>query len=449
MSSSPSRRTFLKLLSGSILASVAPMRAVADTLLSSDEFFVFIHASGGWDVMLFADPRNEAKGIIMPPSTANTTTTGIRRWVNSPLGDGSSSFSMVQPSGSKIVFGPAIGNLADHYDRITLVNGLAMNTVSHPDGTAFSSTGRHLAGGRSPASSIDTVIANELGVEQLLPSISVAFPSYVAGNINARAMPLKVDAIGSVGKVLTRTPNQEPSATRDAVTVLLTDEARELAKQAYYADAYEGLALQYEALRGMLDGNLKDAFTDASLRTKYPMFNYKGTFQGPRCVNLAFALEAMTRNIARCIGLSFAGFDTHASNYDDHAATQQEMFDALAQLIVQLESTKHPTKNSSTLADHTHILVFSDFCRTPQINLRSGRDHYPNNSAIVLSPKFRSNVCFGSTDPEQLLPSATFKAALGMRAPAPPDLLATFIAAFGVDPTPYMRDGEVIKELLT
>lgn len=36
----------------------------------------------------------------------------------------------------------------------------------------------------------------------------------------------------------------------------------------------------------------------------------------------------------------------------------------------------------------------------------------------------------------------------GMRAIAPPDLLATFLGAFGVDPRRYMRDGEVVRALL-
>ena len=35
-----------------------------------------------------------------------------------------------------------------------------------------------------------------------------------------------------------------------------------------------------------------------------------------------------------------------------------------------------------------------------------------------------------------------------MRAIAPPDLLATMLGAFGVDPRRYMRDGEVVRALL-
>jgi uncharacterized protein (DUF1501 family) len=95
------------------------------------------------------------------------------------------------------------------------------------------------------------------------------------------------------------------------------------------------------------------------------------------------------------------------------------------------------------------VLVFSDFCRTPQINLAGGRDHYPNNSALVISPRFRSGRSFGATDREQLLPAdAKLAFADGPRPIAPPDLLATFVAAFGIEPRKYLRDGEVVKDML-
>ncbi len=112
--------------------------------------------------------------------------------------------------------------------------------------------------------------------------------------------------------------------------------------------------------------------------------------------------------------------------------------------------TATPTKSSDKLADNTHILVVSDFCRTPQINVGGGRDHYPNNSALVISPRFRRNFVFGKSDPDQLLPAAAMKAASGgaARPIAPPDILATFVSAFGVDPRRYLRDGDVVPELL-
>jgi uncharacterized protein (DUF1501 family) len=450
-----SRRNFLKVLTAGAavafggLPSIEAMAATAGG--NEAEFFVFIIALGGWDVTLWSDPRNEARGLVHPASTENTDTSQVKRWVDAPLADGPfKTFELVRPRGSSLVFGPGIGDLAEMADRITVVNGLAMNTVAHPDGQLFSTTGRHPQGGRVAASSIDTMLANELGRDQLLPTVSVRFPSsYVGDDLDRRVVPLAVDDVGSISRALSRSQAYDASSERDRVTAMLSEEARDLARRSTYPDVVHGLELQYDALTKMLGGNLQDIFSAGGLRKAHPELDYRSRFTGGPAVNAAFALEAMRRNVVRCVSFAVGGFDTHQNNYRTHALLQQETFGLVASLLRSLDATPHPTRGGGAkLSDHTHILVVSDFCRTPQINLAMGRDHYPNNSALVVSPRFKSSLVFGKTDPEQLLPQTAKRFADGERAIAPPDLLATFVSAFGVNPRKYMRDGEVVPELL-
>jgi hypothetical protein len=453
-----SRRTFLSVLGAGSAASwvgLSPLAVLADAKAGAgpgadQEFFVFIHAAGGWDVTLWSDPRNEKKGLVAPASTENTDTSQLKRWVDAPLGDGFKTFELVKvPGKGGVVFGPGIGDMLELFDRITVVNGLAMNTVSHPDGSAFSATGRHLVGGHVPSASIDTMLANESGKEQLLPAVSVQFPSsFVGDNLDRRVVPLVVGNVGAVSRTLTRPQLYDDDAERDLVTAMLSEEARDLAKRSAYPTAINGFALQYEALRKMLGSKLQDVFSSDGLTKAHPDLPYKSRFVGSAAINVAFAVEAAKRNLVRCISFAVGGFDTHGPNYKTHALLQQETMGLLSQLVKALDATPHPTKPSAKLSEHTHIMVISDFCRTPQINLGMGRDHYPNNSALVISPRFRGGVVFGKSDPEQLLPTRTRKFADGDRAIAPPDLLATFLAAFSVEPRKYMRDGEVVPELL-
>ena len=447
------RRTFLKLLSASTLGALVGLpsrRALADVAASSEsEFFVFVHAAGGWDVTLWADPRNEARGIIHPASTENTDTSKVKRWVDAPLADGTRTFELVRPPGSNLVFGPGIGDLADMTDRITIVNGISMNTVAHPDGATYSATGRHPEGGRVAASSIDTMLSNELGREQLLPTVSIRFPSsYVGDNLDRRVVPLAIDDVGSISRTLARSALYDVSPERDQVTALLSQEAADLAKRAAYPDVLEGIGLQYGGLHRMLSSNLQDVFSAGGLRKAHPELDYKSRFAGGPAVNAAFAVESMKRNLVRSVSFAVGGFDTHGNNYKTHAQLQQETFDLLAALVRSLDGTAHPLKSGAKLSEHTHILVVSEFCRTPQINLNLGRDHYPNNSALIISPRFKTNMAFGRSDPDELLPMKAKKFVDGERAIAPPDVLATFLAAFGVSPRKYMRDGEVVRELL-
>lgn len=450
----PSRRTFLKLLGAGGALSVLGGRggvAFAEATRATDDVFVFVHAAGGWDVTLWSDPRNEKKGLVAPASTENTDTAQLKRWVDAPLADSSfKTFELVKaPGTSGAVFGPGIGDMLDLFDRALVVNGLAMNTVSHPDGSSFSATGRHLVGGRPVAASIDTMLANELGREQLLPVVSVQFPSaFVGADLDRRVAPLVVGNVGSVSRTLSRSSLYEDDAERDLVTATLSAEAHDLAKKSAYPGVVEGFALQYEALRRMLGGKMQDVFSAEGLQRAHPDLPYKSRFVGGPAINVAFAIEAAKRNLVRCVSFAVGGFDTHGTNYRTHCLLQQETMGLVAQLVKALDATPHPTRAGAKLSEHVHVVVLSEFCRTPQINLGMGRDHYPNNSALVISPKFRGGTVFGKSDAEQLLPARAKRFADGERPIAPPDLLATLLAAFAIDPRKYMRDGEVVRELL-
>lgn len=451
------RRTFLKVLAGTSAAAAMGMplmRAFAGPDVTSDEFFLFIHAQGAWDVTLGLDPRNEEKGLVNPASTANVDSKPIRLWEDLPTPvDGANessghSFKLVRPADNRspLVFGPAIGDLLRHAARLTVINGIAMNTVSHQDGTTFSATGRHLAGTKAIASSVDTMIADTLGGGQLLPVVSLNFPSFFIGNnLDRRVVPLSISGIGSLAASLSRASAYDTPAQRDAVTVLLSQEAQDLAGLSAQPDVMHGMALQYEALRRMNRENLLNVFTPSYLQGKYPNFHYPTMSAS---VNAAFAVETMQRNLVRCVSFAYGSFDTHFANYRQQPLLQQNLFDMLAVLLDYLDSTPHPLKTSARLSEHTHIMVVSDFCRTPNINVAGGRDHYPNNSSLIISPRFRGNTVYGKSDPEQLLPLNSGTFADGARPVSPPDLLATFVSAFGADPRKYLRDGEVLKELL-
>ncbi len=445
------RRTFLQLL-GAGSATLAMRRPLfaATTQAPADEFFVFIHASGGWDVTLWADPRNERKGLVEPASTDNTDPAPLSHWKPTKLDGDTDTFEILTPANSGLRFGPGIGDLIDLHDRFTVINGLAMNTVSHPDGTSFSCTGRHLAGGRSPAASIDVALTNELGTMQLLPDVSINFPSaYIGEHLDRRAIPLRVANAGVMAKSLARSDAYLRDDDRAAITALLSEEAHALAGHSVYPETFERLASQEQALPRLLGDQLKTVFTQKALQDAYPAFDYKAKNTGNGALGAAFAVEAMKRNLVRCMGFSLGGLDTHNQNYKQHAHTQQEIFGTIASLVKLLDATPHPNKRGAKLSEHTHILVFSDFCRTPQINLSGGRDHYPNNSALVISPRFVANKAFGKTDHEQVLPAdAGLNFSDGPRPISPPDLLATFLAAFAIEPRKYLRDGEVVKAML-
>ncbi|MFO0677884.1 MAG: DUF1501 domain-containing protein [Polyangiaceae bacterium] len=470
-----SRRSFLKAaLAGTVGASTFLQKEVpsfADAAATSDEFFVVVLLQGGWDVMLLTDPRNEKKGLVAPPTTETTdlATTKIRHWTDAPFDGDVKTFAPVKPHANAAMrLGPAIGDLAAYYDRLTIVNGLAMSTVSHPDGVAFSTTGRHLGGGQPASATIDTMLASEFGRAQLIPSAAIGFPSVFLGNhLDRRAVPLKIPSLATVSRTLTRSTRFETAAERTRVTRMLAAEADDLAKGAARPTTFESWGAQLRSLESMLDrdrGDLRTLFDVTALQAAYPDLHEpyadpvygaataaqkKAKFFGAAPTNFAFAIESMRRDVLRTVSLTMGNFDTHfASNYRIHAALLQESMNLLAGFLRELDRTPHPTRAGKKLADHTHVLVVSDFCRSPGINLSGGRDHHPNNSAIVISPKWKGNRVIGSTDTEQVLPKIAGTFTDGARPIAPPDVLATMLASVDVDPRRYMRDGEVVPGVI-
>ncbi len=453
---STSRRRFLEILGAGFAGAFAAtpvMRALAAGA-NQEDFFILIHQAGGWDVTLWSDPRNSRQGgyIGDPATTDDVDTSKITGWKNQAL-DGDTNqqtFELLQRG--NYVLGPAMGSLADMFDRFTLINGISMNTVSHPDGTYFSSTGRHLAGGRPVAASIDTMLANELVTQNnFLPTVSVNFPStFIGDKLDPSVSPLRVSDITSVAKSLARSSKYDTDADRAAVTALLAKEAGDLEADAYYPEVPAAFGLQTSRMPELLSDDIRGLFDKAKLQAAHPAFftTPPQQFQKGSVLNAAFAIEAIRKQVTRCVSFQMSSCDTHNTNYSTHPLILQETFEMIATLIKEMDQTTFDG-SSDKLSDHVHILVVSDFCRTPQINLSGGRDHYPNNSALIVSPKFKTNTVFGSSDTAQLLPTDHPSAfSDGPRPPTPADVLATFMGGFGVDPRKYMRDGEVIQELL-
>lgn len=439
------RRAFLQLLGGAAGLAACPA-AWAVGPASPDEFFVFVHAAGGWDVTLWADPRNERRGLVEPASTDNTDPGGLPLWRPARLGGGAASFEILAPAGSALRLGPAIGDLYDLRDRLTIVNGLAMNTVSHEDGTAYATTGRHRAGA---APSVDVLVTDALGTGQLMPDVAVRFPSAYAGDrLDRRAIPLRVGSVDAITRVFARSDHYLLPADRADVAALLTEEAAALGGLGEDPETYRQLAGQHRALPGLLGGAFVEAFAPAALRRAYPRLDRPSRTQAGGGLAAAFAVEAIRRNVVRCVGFALGGLDTHGAGYRQHAQTLADLFGVVAAMVRYLDEAPHPTRPGARLSEHTHVLVVSEFCRTPQVNAAGGRDHYPNNSALVISPRFRGGRVVGATDPEQLLPVDVPGLPGGPRPIAPPDLLATYLTAFGIDPRRHLRDGAVIPGML-
>ena len=182
-----SRRTFLKVLSAGAVAAFAGLpfapRARRRRRVARDRVLRLRHRRSAGGTSPSGRTRGtKREGIIHPASTENTDTSQLKRWVDAPLAEGTKTFELVRPPGSNLVFGPGIGDLADmrrpHHDRERPGDehrgpprrlGLTRPRGGIPKGDAS----RRRASTRCSS--------NELGREQLLPTVSISVSFVVRG----------------------------------------------------------------------------------------------------------------------------------------------------------------------------------------------------------------------------------------------------------------------------
>jgi hypothetical protein len=127
----------------------------------------------------------------------------------------------------------------------------------------------------------------------------------------------------------------------------------------------------------------------------------------------------------RAINVVLQNFDTHEDNFSRHQVNAAMLDPAFARLLVELRERD--------LWQSTLVLCIGEFGRTPRINERDGRDHWPQGFSCLLGGAgLSAGVAIGATDPEgkQKTPADPIQVA---------DLNATLLAALGIDYSAEMQ----------
>ncbi|QRN95990.1 DUF1501 domain-containing protein [Archangium violaceum] len=442
---STGRRTFLKAAAGFMGATVfggLPFRsfAQASALAPADRCFVFVYFSGGWDQLLAFDPRDPdvftvdriAETRIQPGYNLFTDA----RFPDRPVVPS----TRAGAAPSNITFGPAVGDrLAAHYDLMAVVRGINMTTLAHEEGMRYFITGKRPIGAAARGSSTATEVVGQMMPRVPIPSIAYNVETYndnYPGNANA----LKVSQSRDLLLTLAASTRQLDSELEKQL-VDFRGQPISCEEAAYGAG---GVGSTYstsrDQMRQVLSGRLDNAFRfelaeNAEVRSFYglptsgPYDNAAG--------RAALVATALKKGISQCVSINLAGgLDTHFGTQTTHAINQRAGFDALGALVDDLRRTAHP--GGGNFMDHTTILVFSEFARTPTINSTSGRDHHLTNSCLLMGAGLKHNLTFGKSGDIGMAP-AVVDLATGQSDPTngtsilPEHIIATVLASAKLD----------------
>jgi hypothetical protein len=147
----------------------------------------------------------------------------------------------------------------------------------------------------------------------------------------------------------------------------------------------------------------------------------------------------------RCVSVSFSDFDTHSNNFARMKHMLPILDNGLHALIHDLEERG--------MIDDVSIVLWGEFGRTPKINSKAGRDHWPQvGMAMLAGGGMHTGQAIGVTD-------RTASAAIA-RPVTYQDVFATLYRNFGIDATKttlidpsgrpqyLINDGQVIDELV-
>ncbi|MEO0813533.1 MAG: DUF1501 domain-containing protein, partial [Myxococcota bacterium] len=314
-----------------------PRQVFAQELASTRRFLV-VYFEGGWDVLLSLDPRdpretNAAEHQIEPAydqlgSLQNRGDFGIQSAAGLRLG----------PS-----VPPTLLSLAD---RLSIINGIGMNTASHEVGRRYFITGRFPRGTTAVGSSTPSEIVAQSGEHFPIPHLSAGVEAY-SDALPHYASALSINTANDLGTAFTPFAQFDPdvlaavqgfqdatpdcSATRSDATGLVSQMRSSQQRARSFVEG---------GFSRFFDFNASDSETER-LRQLYGL----NRFHAPGAPGVAayLASQALKNNVSQAVSVRVAaGLDTHSDWADTQPDAQENGWRLLAAMLEDLRTAPLP-----------------------------------------------------------------------------------------------------------
>jgi Protein of unknown function (DUF1501) len=336
--------------------------------------------------------------------------------------------------------------LARCADKFAILRGVSHTLAAHELGTLYMGSGnRPLPSLQFPT--YGAVVSREMKGVEHLPSF-VAVPS--AGNnptgyLGVEYGPFETGAQPQPGKAM----EIRGLSLKNGVTLEDVDRRQDLVKR--YDTAFGSYAHEDKILAGMDQFGQKayQMMRSPKSREAFDLskesMSISGLFGKDGFSQSCLLATRLVESGVRFVTVNIGGWDTHQNNW----ATLK---DRLCPSLDGGLSGLFTALDQKGLLESTAVFVTGEFGRTPKINQRGGRDHYPRAMFCVLAGGgIKGGQVIGASDAKGEGPKD--------KAITPDDVAATFYKSLGIDPrkeynTPsgrpvmIVRYGEPIKELI-
>lgn len=365
------RRTFLKWTAAAGMAVTVSPRlsgtARAQDAGHTGPFWLFVHASGGWDPTLLCDPKGrESEDTIDPVNLYFTDEI-------EEVGP----FRVAPVDGHRAFF-------ERFRDDLLVVNGVDTQTNSHETGT------RHTwAGSMDPGfPALAALLAAHPDDRPTLSFLSNGGYDLTSGLVPPTRLP-DTDAILGIAyperldedapdrlfadpQVLDRLQRARDARLQrqiDAATLPRVRHAMGVLQQARAGD--NELARLADILPSDLSGSSNPLVRQAQV-----------------------AMACFKAGVTVSANLTIGGFDTHGNHDASHTPRIQQVVEGVTFAMDEAERLG--------IADQVVVVVGSDFARTPWYNEGNGKDHWSITSMLMMGPGIRGGRVVGRTDERQV-----------------------------------------------
>ena len=328
--------------------------------------------------------------------------------------------------------------------HISVVRSITSREGSHGRGRYLLHTG-YARNGTVIHPSMGAVTAMELGDTNAdLPNfISIRGRSESAGFLPPQYNPLLISSPDSSIPNLKYPGGVDKARFRQRIKFL--EEQEKLFAKGRPTVNTERHKTAYEKADRLMHTPLLEAFDlkkeKAELVKEYTGGDAKNTRFGKSCL---LARRLVERGV-KFVEIDLGGWDTHNDNFNKVSKLCKQLDPGMATLIKDLQDRR--------MLDSTMVLWMGEFGRTPKINKKTGRDHYPKVWSIAMAGGgIQGGRAIGSSGKDGV--------EVKDRPVTVPDLFSTIYAALGVDykkqnisplgrPIRLAEKGTPVKELLS
>ena len=357
-----------------------------------------VYNKGGWDTPLVFDPHPDSSWIDVPDNT------GLSRFGDITIGSSSERNTVSE-------------FFQQHSDKICIVNGIAVGSISHSKCEKMFFTGSRKLNAPDYAS----IVASNHSTSRPLPYVILSGPRFTGqyGSIVTNVDSVFSDIIQERGLT-----HEIPHDRISAFLATQTQGSSEKLVQEYQASLDRRIEL--DSWRELFDitGNL-------STEEKFQMVS-----------------ELLSEDIAQTVLMqldqpAFHYWDTHSNNDHIQSGCYNFLFEKLGLLMETLESTTD--SNGNRLIDTTMVLVISEMGRMPVYNESQGKDHWPYTSMMLFGDGVRGGSVVGKTDDKlggKAISMATGEATESGTILTTENVIAGLLRCFDVDPVEYLGEVE-------